>query len=100
MVFGLALVLALLFGVASMAFAANGKPFLLGGQVPGKAALQVVNTSTEAGSKGLQLNVATNKPPIQVNAAAGTATNLDADKPDGCGPSLTLMALLRVPRKA
>jgi hypothetical protein len=30
MVFGLALVLALVFGVASMALGANGKPFILG----------------------------------------------------------------------
>jgi hypothetical protein len=31
----------------------------------------------------LQINVADNKPPIQVNATAGKATNLNADKLDG-----------------
>lgn len=95
MVFGLALVLALIVGVASAAFGANGGNFILGqlnkatamtqlnGNVSGKAALQVVNNNTAAGSKALQLNVAQNRPPIQVNPTAGRATNLNADKLDG-----------------
>jgi hypothetical protein len=43
----------------------------------------VVNTRTEPGSRGLQVSVAQNRPPIQVNATAGKATNLNADKLDG-----------------
>jgi hypothetical protein len=92
---GFAVILALLFGVASTALGANGGNFILGqnntaslltrltGQVPGGAALQVVNTRTEPGSRGLQVSVAQNRPPIQVNATAGKATNLNADKLDG-----------------
>jgi hypothetical protein len=102
---GLAVIVALVFGVASMAFA-NGANFILGvltnsatattglnGDVAGGPALQVVNNNTAAGSKGLQLNVATSKPPIQVNATAGKAANLNADKVDGVSlacPSGTL----------
>ena len=94
-VFGLALILALVVGVASMALGANGGNFILGqnntaslltkltGQVPGGAALQVVNTRPEAGSRGLQVSVAENRPPILVNATAGKATNLNADQLDG-----------------
>jgi hypothetical protein len=95
-VFGLALVLALVFGVASMASGANGQNFILGslnnaatavtkltGNVPGGPALQVTNLKTDVGSRALQLNVAGNKPPLAVNATAGKATNLNADKIDG-----------------
>ena len=92
---GLAVILAVMFGVASAAFGANGGNFILGqnnaaslltkltGQVPGGAALQVVNTRPEAGSRGLQVSVAENRPPILVNATAGKATNLNADELDG-----------------
>jgi hypothetical protein len=92
---GLSVILAVVFGVASAAFGANGGNFILGqnntaslltkltGQVPGGAALQVVNTKTEPGSRGLQINVAENKPPIAVNATAGKAPNLNADELDG-----------------
>lgn len=96
MVFGLALVMALVMGVATMAFAANGNNFVLGvlnnaatnvtkltANVAGKPALQVDNTNAAAGSKALQLNVAANKPPLTVNAKAGKATNLNSDKVDG-----------------
>jgi hypothetical protein len=95
MVLGLALVLALLFGLASMAFAANGGNFVLGvlnqatavtklsGNVPGGPALEVINNKTDAGSRGLQVNVAEGKAPILVNSTAGKATNLNADKVDG-----------------
>jgi hypothetical protein len=96
MVFGLALVLALVLGVATMAFAANGNNFVLGifnnsataitkltGNVAGGPALQVVNPNTGRGSKALQLGVADGKPPLVVNATAGRATNLNADKVDG-----------------
>jgi hypothetical protein len=92
---GLSVILAVMFGVASAAFGTNGGNFILGqnntaslltkltGQVPGGAALQVVNTKTEPGSRGLQINVAENKPPIAVNATAGKAPNLNADELDG-----------------
>jgi hypothetical protein len=103
---GLAVISALVLGVASAAFGANGGNLILGqnntaslltkltGQVPGGAALQVVNTRPEAGSRGLQLSVAANKPPIQVNATAGKAINLDADKLDG-KDSKQLLPLVR-----
>ena len=96
---GLAVILAVVFGVASTALGANGGNFILGqnntaslltkltGQVPGGAALQVVNTRPEAGSMGLRVSVAQNRPPVVVNATAGKATNLNADKLDGIDSS-------------
>jgi len=94
MVFGLALVLALLFGVATMALGATGGNFILGkansaGAVSkltaniANPALQLVNTSTGAAATALKLTVASGKPPLTVNAEAGKATNLDADEIDG-----------------
>jgi hypothetical protein len=96
MVFGLALVLALVFGMASTALGANGGNFILGslnntataitkltGNVGGGPALQVSNPSTATGSTALDLQVATGKAPIKVNSNAGKATNLNADKLDG-----------------
>jgi len=93
---GLALMLALVFGMASTAFGANGGNFILGsldntataitkltGSVSGGPALHVVNNDTAAGSKALQINVAQGKPPLAVNSTAGKATNLNADKLDG-----------------
>ena len=94
-VVGLAIVLALVVGVASAAVGANGQNFILGqlnkataktqlnGNVSGGPALQVNNTNTNAGSRALQLGVAQNKPPIVVNASAGKAANLNADEVDG-----------------
>jgi hypothetical protein len=46
-------------------------------------ALTLVNQSTDAAATALNLNVASGKAPLRVNAAAGTATNLSADKLDG-----------------
>jgi hypothetical protein len=93
---GLAVILAVVFGVASAAFGANGGNFILGslnntataitkltGNVSGGPALHVVNSNTASGSKALQLNVAQGKPPLAVNSTAGKATNLNADKLDG-----------------
>jgi hypothetical protein len=97
-VVGLAIVLALVVGLTDAAFGANGQNFILGqlnkataktqlnGSVAGGPALQVANTRTEAGSRALQLGVANNNPPLVVNATAGTATNLSADKLDGKEP--------------
>ena len=93
MVFGLALVLALVFGAASAGLAANGQPFLLGkakntatkvtgliGKVASGPALKVTNPS---GGSALGLQVNAGQAPLTVNAEAGKATNLDADKLDG-----------------
>jgi len=93
---GLALMLALVFGMASTAFGANGGNFILGslnntataitkltGTVGGGPALQVSNPSTATGSRALDLQVATGKAPLTVNSTAGKATNLSADKVDG-----------------
>jgi hypothetical protein len=94
MVFGLALLLALIFGVASAALSATGGNFVLGkaneattvtrltASIVGPA-LTLVNQSTDAAATALNLNVASGKAPLRVNAAAGTATNLSADELDG-----------------
>ncbi len=78
-----------------MAFGADGQNFVLGqinkaasmtkltGNVSGGPALQVSNPSTASGSKALQLSVAQGRAPLTVNATAGRATNLNADKIDG-----------------
>jgi|SRR5215207_1503881 len=95
MVFGLALVMALVFGVATMAFGANGGNFILGslnntaiaitkltGTVGGGPALQVSNPSTATGSTALDLQVATGKAPMKVNRTT-KVTNLNSDQVDG-----------------
>jgi hypothetical protein len=94
MVFGLALVMALVFGMASTAMSATGKAFILGkgntastvpkltANVAGPALL-LVNNSTAAAATALNLTVPAGKAPLTVNATAGTATSLSADKLDG-----------------
>jgi hypothetical protein len=47
--------------------------------------LKVDNDSSAAGSRALDLRVEPGKEPINVNADAGKATNLDADELDGKG---------------
>jgi hypothetical protein len=92
---GLALILALVFGMASTAFGANGGNFILGslnntataitkltGTVGGGPALQVSNPSTATGSTALDLQVTTGKAPMKVNSST-KVTNLNADKLDG-----------------
>jgi hypothetical protein len=93
-VFGLALVLALVMGVATMALAAvPGDPFRLGqtngidqmSTLVGNAAgtmLRVENNSTAAGATALDLRVETGKAPMKVNSATRVA-NLNADRVDG-----------------
>ncbi len=94
MVFGLALVMALVVGAASTAWSATGGNFILGkanGATTAskltasiaEPALTLVNNSTAAAATALNISVASGKPPLKVNAAAGTATNLSADKLDG-----------------
>ena len=94
MLFGLALMLALVFGIATTALSATGGNFILGksngattaskltANVAGPA-LNLVNNSTAAAATALNLTVPAGKAPLTVNAAAGTATNLSADKVDG-----------------
>jgi hypothetical protein len=101
---GLAVILALVFGVATTALGATGGNFILGqantastvsklvSNVPGSSALQVSNPSTQAGSRALQLGVSEGKAPLAVNATAGTATNLSADELDGKDSSEFLAA--------
>src|SRR5215216_4411472 len=92
---GLALMLALVVGMASTAFGANADNFILGslnntasaitkltGTVGGGPALQVSNPSTATGSTALDLQVATGKAPMKVNRTTKVA-NLNADKVDG-----------------
>jgi hypothetical protein len=92
---GLALMLALVFGIASTALGANGGNFILGslnntataitkltGTVGGGPALQVSNPSTATGSTALDLQVATGKAPMKVNRTT-KVSNLNADKLDG-----------------
>ena len=94
MVFGLALVMALVVGAASTAMGATGGNFILGNanvattvskltaSISGPA-LSLVNNSTGTAATALNLTVASGKPPMKVSAGAGTVTNLDADKVDG-----------------
>jgi hypothetical protein len=94
-VVGVAIMLGLIFGVATSALGANGGNFILGslnntataitkltGTVGGGPALQVSNPSTATGSTALDLQVATGKAPMKVNSQT-KVTNLNADKVDG-----------------
>jgi hypothetical protein len=45
--------------------------------------LKVANTATGIGRRGIDITVPANQPPISVNADAGKAPNLNADKLDG-----------------
>ena len=93
-VVGLAIMLALVLGVASAGLGATGGNFILGNANSAGAvtkltasiagpALQLVNQSTASAATALSLNVASGKPPLKVNASAGKATNLNADRLDG-----------------
>jgi hypothetical protein len=93
MVFGLALVLALLFGLPSMALAANGQPFILGqnntatlltrltSNVDG-AAMQIVNNNSGDDDSALYLSVQEGETPMRVTSDA-RVPNLNADYVDG-----------------
>jgi hypothetical protein len=103
---GLAVVLALVVGVTSSAFAANGANLIIGNGLAdtvkniatlptkltmkgteGGPALQVTQQSTNTGASGVGITVPTGKAPLAVNSAAGKATNLNADKLDGMDSS-------------
>ncbi len=77
---GLAMILAVVLGVASSALAANGKPFLLG---KGNIATRVSTLVNNGVGPALGLKVAADQAPLTVNPEAGTATNLSADELDG-----------------
>lgn len=91
---GLAVVLALVFGVATMAFATNGDNLVLGvlnnaatkvtrlvGNVDGPA-LQVQNTNAGTNDTALDLRVQPGEAPMRVNSDRRVA-DLNADKLDG-----------------
>src|SRR5215213_7036225 len=94
-VVGLTIIVAVVFGAASAAFGANGGNFILGqlnkataitklaGNVEGGPALQVTNNNPAQNSRALHLNSFSGRAPLTVNATAGRATNLNADKVDG-----------------
>ncbi len=95
MVFGLALVMALVLGVATSAMGANGQNFILGklnnaatavtglvGNVDGGAALRVTNPNSGANDTALDLRVQAGEAPMRVNSA-GKVANLNADTLDG-----------------
>ncbi len=93
---GFAVGLALILGVATTALAAvPGDPFELGQtntinnaltKLAGSNAgtmLTVDNNSSASGARGLDLRVEPGKQPLNVNAEAGKAGNLNADEVDG-----------------
>jgi hypothetical protein len=96
-VVGLAVILALVLGTATMTLAAvPGDPFELGktntindartrlaGFRDGGAMLSVDNNSSAPGSQALSLTVEPGKTPVIVNSDAGKAKNLNADEVDG-----------------
>ncbi len=77
---GLAVILALVFGAATMALGATGGNFLLGKRNVADAVSTLVK---QGAGPALSLVVETNQPPLKVNASAGKAANLNADKVDG-----------------
>lgn len=78
-VVGLSVVLAAVFGVASMALAANGKPFLLGRN---NAATALTTLVKQGPGPAMRLLVRPGNPPMVVNSQVKVA-NLNADKLDG-----------------
>ena len=95
MVFGLALVLALVFGVASMALGANGQAWILGQnnaataitKLAGAAGvdgpmLQLINNDADANDTALELRVQAGEAPMSVNSGTKVA-NLNSDQLDG-----------------
>ena len=77
---GLAVILALIFGVASTALGADGKPFLLGNS---NAATKVSTLVKSGAGPALDLRVGSGAP-LKVNSQA-KVTKLNADAVDGIG---------------
>jgi hypothetical protein len=90
---GLAVILALIFGVLSRATAHSGSPglFHLNHNNPvtalstltGTLADSVLKVDNNGAGPALSLEAGIDKAPLTVNSDAGTATNLSADKLDG-----------------
>lgn len=89
---GLAIILAVVLGVASAALAAvPGDPFRLGklnaidavSQLVGSVTGPMLKIDNNGGGPALRLESNANRPPLTVNADAGKALNLNADKLDG-----------------
>ena len=89
---GLAVVVVVLFGAATAALAAvPGDPFRLGrinsidrlSTLVGTTANAMLRVDNNGSGPALSLQAGAGNPPVVVNAAAGTATNLDADALDG-----------------
>ena len=95
MVFGLALVLALLFGVASMALGANGNPWILGKTNVATAItvlggrlgvdgpmVRLTNNNGGTNDTALHLQVQSGEPPMRVDSPT-KVSNLNSDQLDG-----------------
>ena len=91
-VIGLAIALAVVFGVATMALAAvPGDPFKLGqinsinrvSTLVGSVTGPMLKVDNNGGGPALRLEANSGKAPMVVNPTAGKATNLNADKIDG-----------------
>ena len=98
---GLAVVLAVIFGVSTTALAAiPGDPFRLGRlntidrvtALAGNTAGPLLRLDNNGGGPALALESNAGKPPLTVNADSGKATNLDADRLDGKDSSAFLPA--------
>ncbi len=76
---GLAVILALVFGAATTAMGADGKPFLLGKRNVATLASKLINRGE---GPALSLKVGEGQPPLAVNSSARVA-KLNADKLDG-----------------
>jgi hypothetical protein len=91
---GLAVIVAMVVGLASAAYSATGGNFILGqsnsADAPTTLVGQIVDTTKSTlvlrnpnGGSALQLQVNSGQAPLKVNSTAGKATNLNADKLDG-----------------
>jgi len=98
---GLAVVLTVVLGVATTApTAVPGDPFRLGrvnyidrlSTLVGTTANAMLRVDNNGTGPALSLEVGAGNPPVVVNAAAGKATNLDADELDGQNSSAFLPA--------
>ncbi len=78
-VVGLSVILAAVMSVASMALAANGKPFILG---KNNVATAITTLTKQGPGSALRLLVRPGQPPMAVNSQIKVA-NLNADKLDG-----------------
>ncbi|CAA9431457.1 MAG: hypothetical protein AVDCRST_MAG03-3272 [uncultured Rubrobacteraceae bacterium] len=76
---GLAVILALVFGAATTAMGADGKPFLLGKRNVATLASKLINRGE---GPALSLKVGEGQPPLAVDSSAKVA-NLNADQLDG-----------------